>query len=89
VNARKGSRITYLHSSSYIPDPKKNFPRDIRSYITPTVERVKLNNEINFLLRKMNFRFGTWNISSLYKVGSLMRVAKEISKYKVDFSGEQ
>jgi hypothetical protein len=31
-------------------------------------------------------RLGTWNVRSLYRVGSLMKVAKEISKY-VRFSG--
>jgi exonuclease III len=29
-------------------------------------------------------RFGTWNIRSLYRAGSLMTVSKELSKYKLD-----
>jgi hypothetical protein len=32
----------------------------------------------------MDMRFGTWNIRSLYRAGSLMTVSKEISKYKLD-----
>jgi hypothetical protein len=32
-------------------------------------------------------RFGTWNVRSLYKAGSLMTVATEISKYKLDLAG--
>jgi hypothetical protein len=34
-------------------------------------------------------RFGTWNVRSLYRAGSLMTVAKEISKCKLDFVGVQ
>jgi hypothetical protein len=32
----------------------------------------------------MDMKFDTWNVRSLYRAGSLMTVAKEISKYKVD-----
>jgi hypothetical protein len=35
----------------------------------------------------MDMRFGTWNVRSLYRAGSLMRVAKEISKCKSDLVG--
>jgi hypothetical protein len=34
-------------------------------------------------------RFGTWNISSLYRAGLLRTVAEEISKYKLDLVGVQ
>jgi exonuclease III len=34
-------------------------------------------------------RFGTWNVSTLYGAGSLMTVAKELSKYKIDLVGVQ
>jgi hypothetical protein len=37
----------------------------------------------------MDMRFGTWNVGSLYRAGSLMTVAKEISKYKLDLVGMQ
>jgi hypothetical protein len=29
-------------------------------------------------------RFGTWNIRSLYRVGSLMTVSRELSRYRLD-----
>jgi hypothetical protein len=29
-------------------------------------------------------KFGTWNVRSLYKAGSLMTISKEISKYTLD-----
>jgi hypothetical protein len=32
----------------------------------------------------MNMRFGTWKIWSLNRVGSLMRVARELSRYTLD-----
>jgi hypothetical protein len=35
----------------------------------------------------MDMRFGTWNIRRLYRAGSLMALAKEISKYKFDLVG--
>jgi hypothetical protein len=37
----------------------------------------------------MDIRFGMWNIRSLSGAGSLMTVAKEISKCKLDFVGVQ
>jgi hypothetical protein len=37
----------------------------------------------------MDVRFGTWNVKSLYRAGSLMTVAREISKYKLDLVGVQ
>jgi exonuclease III len=33
--------------------------------------------------------FGTWNVRSLYRSGSLMTVARELSKYKSDLVGVQ
>jgi exonuclease III len=34
-------------------------------------------------------RFGTWNVRSLYRVGTLMIVSRELSKYKFDLLGVQ
>jgi hypothetical protein len=31
----------------------------------------------------MALRFGTWNVRSMYRAGSLRAVAKEISKYNL------
>jgi exonuclease III len=32
----------------------------------------------------MDMRFGTWNIRSIYRAGSLRAVVEEISNYKLD-----
>jgi hypothetical protein len=40
-------------------------------------------------LRNMDMRFGTWNIRSLYRAGSLVTVSKALSKYKLDLVGGQ
>jgi hypothetical protein len=32
------------------------------------------------MLKETDIRFGTWNVKSLYRAGSLMIVAKEIGK---------
>jgi hypothetical protein len=29
-------------------------------------------------------RFGTWNVRSLYRAGSLMTVSRELARYKLD-----
>jgi exonuclease III len=33
---------------------------------------------------EMDMRFGTWNVRSLYRAGSLKTVARELGKYKLD-----
>jgi hypothetical protein len=40
-------------------------------------------------LKKMYMRFSTWKILSLYRAGSLRRVAEEIPKYKLYLVGVQ
>jgi exonuclease III len=37
----------------------------------------------------MDMRFGTWNVRSLYRAGSLNTVARELEKYKLDLVGVQ
>jgi hypothetical protein len=37
----------------------------------------------------MDMRFGTWNVRSMHRAGSLRAVAEEISKYKLDLVGVQ
>jgi hypothetical protein len=39
--------------------------------------------------RKMDMRFGTWNVRRLYRSGSLKTVARELGKYKLDLVGVQ
>jgi len=34
-------------------------------------------------------RFGMWNVTSLYTVGSLMAAARELARFKLDFVGVQ
>jgi hypothetical protein len=34
-------------------------------------------------------RFGTWNVRSLYRAGSLMATARELAGYKLDLMGVQ
>ena len=34
-------------------------------------------------------RFGTWNVKSLYRAGSLMAAAWELARYKLDLVGVQ
>jgi exonuclease III len=37
----------------------------------------------------MDMRFGTWNVRSLYRIGSLKTVARELGKCKLDLVGVQ
>ncbi len=34
-------------------------------------------------------RFGTWNVRSLYRIGSLTAAARELARYKLDLVGVQ
>jgi hypothetical protein len=35
----------------------------------------------------MDVRFEIWNVRSVYGVGSLMTVSRELSRYKLDLAG--
>jgi exonuclease III len=37
----------------------------------------------------MDMGFGTWNVRSLYRAGSLMTVLRELARYKLDLVGVQ
>jgi hypothetical protein len=37
----------------------------------------------------MDVRFGTWDVRSLYRSGSLETVARELGKYKLELVGVQ
>jgi exonuclease III len=37
----------------------------------------------------MDMRFGTWNVRSMYRAGSLRAVGEEVSNYKLDLLGVQ
>jgi hypothetical protein len=36
-----------------------------------------------------DMRFGTWNVRSLYRAGSLKTVSRELARYKLDLVGVQ
>ena len=38
---------------------------------------------------KRGLRFGTWNVMSLYRAGSLTIVARELARYKLNFVSVQ
>jgi hypothetical protein len=40
-------------------------------------------------LKKIDMRFGTWNVRSIKRGGLLRAVAEEISKYKLDLVGAE
>jgi hypothetical protein len=37
----------------------------------------------------MDMRFGLWNVRSLYRVGFLMTVLRDLARYKLDLVGVQ
>jgi hypothetical protein len=37
----------------------------------------------------MDMSFGLWNVRSLYRVGSLLTVSRELARYKLDLVGVQ
>jgi hypothetical protein len=38
---------------------------------------------------KMDMKLGTWNVRSVYTLGSLKTVTREVSEYKLDLVGIQ
>jgi hypothetical protein len=48
-----------------------------------------MSNTNTTACQTINMRFGTWNVRSMYRAGSLRAVTEEISKYKLDLVGEQ
>jgi hypothetical protein len=40
-------------------------------------------------LKKMDMKFGIWNLTNMCRSGSLRTVAEKISKYKLDLVGVQ
>jgi exonuclease III len=38
---------------------------------------------------KKDMRFGTWNVRSLYRLGAIKSVVRELEKYKLDLVGVQ
>jgi hypothetical protein len=55
-----------------------------RTKRTPTAKILKLTVlfVLHFPLAMKQFRFGTWNVRSLYRTGSLTAAARELARYK-------
>jgi hypothetical protein len=64
-----GVGLTTLHHKNKLVTKNLTVPRTWTDYLD---KRPKLRN--------MNMRFGTWNVRSLYRAGSLMRVSRETSQ---------
>jgi hypothetical protein len=43
----------------------------------------------SFIKRKRDISLGTWNVKSLYRVGSLTAAARELARYKLNLVGVQ
>jgi exonuclease III len=50
---------------------------------------VPLREVSRYRKRKRDIRFGTWNVRSLYRAGSIMAVARKLVRYKLDLVGVQ
>jgi hypothetical protein len=74
-------------SSVGLTDPHRKKISVTKFYKGPQTWMDSLNKRHE--LMKMDMRFGTWNVRSLHRAGSLMTVASEISKYKLDLVGVQ
>jgi hypothetical protein len=68
------------NSSHYRPFP---------ALYSKTVNKILILTVIQPTQWKRDMRFGTWNVRSLYRSGSLMTVARELARYKLDLVGVQ
>jgi hypothetical protein len=50
---------------------------------------VSLEEVSRYRRGKRDILLGTWNVRSLYRAGSLMTMAKELARYKLDLVGVQ
>jgi hypothetical protein len=67
-----GVGLTTLHRIMKLVKKRINEPRTWTDYLDKRPKR-----------RNMDMRFGTWNIRIMYRVGSLMTVSRELSKYSL------
>jgi hypothetical protein len=54
-----------------------------------TKPRTWTNTLVRPKQRKRDRRFGTWNVRSLCRVGSIMAAARELARYKLGLVGVQ
>jgi hypothetical protein len=70
-----GVKLTTLHRKKFVTKTSKE-PRTWTEFLD---ERLKLWNT--------DMRFGTWNVRSLYRAGSLKTVSRDLVRYKLDLVG--
>jgi hypothetical protein len=58
-----------------------NYVREPLAWADSFIKRPKLRN--------MDMRFGTWNVRSLYRAGSLKAVSRELARYMLELVGVQ
>jgi hypothetical protein len=54
-----------------------------------TKPRTRTDSLVQLQQRKKDMRFGTWNVRSLYRAGSLTAAVKELASYKLYLMGMQ
>ena len=67
--------------------PQKTYP--VTNRLPKKKPRTWTDTLVRPKKRKRNMRFGTWNVRSLYRPGSITTAAKELSSYKLDLVGIQ
>ncbi|KAJ4444054.1 hypothetical protein ANN_05843 [Periplaneta americana] len=72
-----GEGLTTLHRKKQLVTNPSNKPRNG----TDSLARPQQRNKV--------LRFGTWNVTSLYRTGGVTLVAKELARYRIDFVGVQ
>jgi hypothetical protein len=65
--------LTTLHNKNKLVTKTSKEPRTWTDFLD---KRHKLRNT--------DMRFGTWNVRSLYRAGSLKTVSRELARYKLD-----
>jgi hypothetical protein len=73
-----GVGLTTLHFKNKLVTKNLTEPR---TWTDSLDKRPKLQN--------IDMRFGTWNVRSLYRAGSLMTFSRELARYKLDLVGVQ
>ncbi|KAJ4445861.1 hypothetical protein ANN_12546 [Periplaneta americana] len=74
---RLGEGLTTHHRKKQLVTNPYNKPRNR----TDSLARPQQRNKV--------LRFGTWNVTSLYRTGGVTLVAKELARYRIDFVGVQ
>jgi hypothetical protein len=70
--------LTTLHHKNKLVKKTSKEPRTWKDFL-----------DKRFKLRNMEMRFGTWNVKSFYRAGSLMTVSRKLARHKLDLVGVQ